>query len=262
MVATSNNGLKGHAWGKNYSIEEISEMPLPAPTKTYSPVPQASLYKMWSTRVVSAGYNISGEEHWATNDKDVFVSLITISAPSIDNTVLRWQAALINSYNKQVSIKTAVGANVFVCTNGCLSAEFMHRTKHTGGVWGRLEEFLFDSVDNIGVRIRAIANLFDKYKQADASSDRQVDHLVCKAYRAGIIPASGVGQVLDHWRTPEHPEFKDRNVWSLYNAFTSYDRGRSMFERSSRVNRLHGLLNDEFQIDAATPQQVADRLMG
>lgn len=262
MVRIHNNGLKSTSrWGSNYSIEDIGRMPVPHATASYQPVPQAVLYKMWGTRMEQAGYRISREQHWASQDQDVFLSLITIQAPSIDNGMYSWQAALINSYNRQVSIKTAVGAEVFVCTNGCLSAEFMLRTKHTGGVWDRLESFVSDSVKSVGYRIDSIRDMFNRYQEVDVSSDRLVDHVVCDAYRNNVIPASGIGQVLDHWRTPEHAEFKPRNLWSLYNAFTSYDRGRSLFERTGRVNRLHSLFKDKFGLDAETPQQAADRLM-
>jgi hypothetical protein len=85
--------------------------------------------------------------------------------------------------------------------------------------------------------------------------------VVCRAYNEGVVPASGIGQVLDHWKTPEHAEFKDRNVWSLYNAFTSYDRGRNMFERTTRTNRLQNILNEEFGINSVTPQETANNLV-
>jgi len=252
--------LSSRPWGRNYTLDDIASMPVPQPTKTYTPVPQATLYKMWSTDLAEVGYNIQSEEHWASNDKDEFISIVTVGRPNNRDGVgeWSWQAALINSYNKQVSIRTAVGASVFVCTNGCLSAEFAMRAKHTTHVWDRIEGFIARSVDNMSERLNSINRLFLAYKAADASSDRQVEHVICRAYKSGIIPASGIGQVLDHWWTPEHPEFKDRNVWSLYNAFTSYDRGRSLFQRTSRVNRLHALLEDEFAIGEATPQRYVE----
>jgi hypothetical protein len=263
MVATRNafNSHK-HQWGRVQGLSEIDTLDIPAATNTYQPVPHGGLYRMWSERLERAGYRITDEEHWVTNSDDVFLSKVSIESSVLPSGLgFKWQTALINSYNRQVAIKTAMGANVFVCTNGCLSAEFMMRTKHTGGVWERLNTFVTDSVRTVEYRASVIFRQFERYNQTDASSDRQVDHVVCEAYRQNIIPASGIGQVLDHWHTPEHAEFKPRNVWSLYNAFTSYDRGRSMFDRTARTNRLHSLLNREYAIAGDTPQTATNALL-
>jgi hypothetical protein len=262
-MVTTNNGLNrsGYVWGKNYSLDQISDMPVPEATMSYQPVRQTLLFNNWSSAMQAAGYSITSEEHWATNNRDVFLSKITISAPWLPSGLgFRWQAALINSYNRQVAIKTAMGAEVFVCTNGCLSAEYLMKTKHTSNVFNRIDDFVSMSVRTVDFRAKAIYNQFMVYTQTDAGSDKQVDHVVCEAYRKGIIPASGIGQVLDHWRNPEHAEFKPRNVWSLYNAFTSYDRGRSVFERSHRTNRLHSILNREFALGGETPQEATNSL--
>lgn len=248
-------------WGSKYSIVDIDNMPVPAATSSYQPVPQGTLFHLWTDRMSKAGYMLTEDEHWVTNDKDVFISKVRVTAPWLASGMgFTWEAAMINSYNRQVAIKNAVGANVFVCTNGCLSAEYMMRTKHTSGVFDRLNMYIERCVTTFAVRAQTINNLFDGFRNTDASSDRQVDHVVCRAYRENIIPASGIGQVLDHWRRPEHAEFKDRNVWSLYNAFTSYDRGRNMFERGTRTNRIQEILKDEFKINEALPQEIANTL--
>jgi hypothetical protein len=224
-------------------------------------VQHVRLFNTWAAAMTRSGYAIEAEEHFATNKEDVFLSKISVRSLHLPIGMgFRWQVALINSYNRQVAIKTAMGAEVYVCTNGCLSAEYLMRTKHTSNVFSRIDGFVENSVRTVNHRANVIFEQFMRYLDTDAGSDRQVHHVVCQAYQQGIIPASGIGQVLDHWRTPEHDEFRPRNVWSLYNAFTSYDRGRSPFERSTRVNRLHKILNTEFGIEGQTPQEVANSL--
>jgi hypothetical protein len=61
-----------------------------------------------------------------------------------------------------------------------------------------------------------------------------------------IIGAAATMRVLGHWEEPEHPEFKDRSVDSLYNAFTSNDRGRNVITQASRFGRLDNILNARF----------------
>jgi hypothetical protein len=249
-------------WGSRVSIEEISRMPVPEATASYMPVRQDTLFNSWTATLERYGYHIAHDEHWVTKGMDVFISKVRVTAPWLPTGMgFTWETAMINSYNKQVAVKNAVGTTVFVCTNGCLSAEYLMRTKHTTNVWERLQRYIDQSVVTLEKRAASINRLFTAFQSTDAGSDRQVHHVVCRAYNEGVVPASGIGQVLDHWKTPEHAEFKDRNVWSLYNAFTSYDRGRNMFERTTRTNRLQNILNEEFGINAVTPQETANNLV-
>lgn len=249
-------------WGVRKSVSDLMMIPVPPATATYSPVPQQVLFDGWSDRLVKQGYTISDEEHWVSADEQRFISKVTVVNRTLlsDDATFSWQFALINSYDRQVAINTLCGAKVFVCTNGCMDAEWTSKTKHTSGVWNRLDQFLNESVANIHLRANAIKATFDVYRNTGAESRSQVDHVVCEAYRNNVIASSGIGQVLDHWERPEHAEFKPRNLWSLYNAFTSYNRGRSEFEESSRINKLNRILRKEFNLDILTPQEVADNM--
>jgi hypothetical protein len=51
---------------------------------------------------------------------------------------------------------------------------------------------------------------------ADSDSDR----LLMQAGRKGLMPWSRIGMVDKEYREPRFGQFKKRNAWSLYNAFT------------------------------------------
>ena len=55
---------------------------------------------------------------------------------------------------------------------------------------------------------------------------------------------SYIPKVLGEWREPSHPEFMERNVWSLQNSFTEVFKGRVDL-LPERTARLHGLLDWE-----------------
>ena len=44
------------------------------------------------------------------------------------------QIGLTNSYDKSKAAVIAMGAEVFICLNGCISAEYSMRRKHTTNV--------------------------------------------------------------------------------------------------------------------------------
>ena len=96
-------GSTKYQWGGRLELDQIDRLPVPEPTATYQPVPQGRLYRQWAAALDSRGYSISSEEHWASNLGDVFLSKVTITSPSLPSgTGLKWQVALINSYNRQV----------------------------------------------------------------------------------------------------------------------------------------------------------------
>jgi len=69
-----------------------------------------------------------------------------------------------------------------------------------------------------------------------------------EAAKANVMGNAATMRVLEHWEKPEHPEFKERNVWSLENAFTSNDRGQSLMTQSGRMSRLTDIIDARFDV--------------
>jgi len=64
-------------------------------------------------------------------------------------------------------------------------------------------------------------------------------------YRAdvGICTNRLIPAVLHEWREPRHPEFQERDVWSLFNSFTSAMKDGNLAELPKCMEALHGLLD-------------------
>jgi hypothetical protein len=50
-------------------------------------------------------------------------------------------------------------------------------------------------------------------------------------------------EVLAHWRKPQHEEFRPRNGWSLFNAFTEAYKEINPHTAIARCQALHGLFD-------------------
>jgi hypothetical protein len=48
--------------------------------------------------------------------------------------------------------------------------------------------------------------------------------------------------VVDQWHVPNHPEFKPRTAWSMFNAFTEVLKG-NLNELPKRTQALHGVMD-------------------
>lgn len=59
----------------------------------------------------------------------------------------------------------------------------------------------------------------------------------------GVCANSYIPDVLHEWREPRHDAFEDRNVWSLFNAFTETLKQAPVAELAKRTLALHGLLD-------------------
>ena len=90
----------------------------------------------------------------------------------------------------------------------------------------------------------------EAYKDFEVTNS-QANDLVIRAYQAGAISKAKIADVVEQWETPEHPEFKDRNMNSLYNGFTAVLRGGVM-QLPKRSDALHSVLDGEVGIALST----------
>jgi hypothetical protein len=86
---------------------------------------------------------------------------------------------------------------------------------------------------------------FEAYKDTTLDKLRDVDHLIGSAFRAGAMPWAHGKEILNEWQTPSHAEFRNNNVWRLFNAFTEIGKRQSVFETPDRTIALRHVL-DEF----------------
>lgn len=56
-----------------------------------------------------------------------------------------------------------------------------------------------------------------------------------------VITPSQVPDVVLEWREPSHREFRPRNLWRLFNAFTEVYKGQNPNLTLSRSEALQGL---------------------
>ena len=72
---------------------------------------------------------------------------------------------------------------------------------------------------------------------------REAHDLVIRALDVGATPGSDIPSIVKEWRDPKHDEFKPRNAWSLFNAFTEIGKkwGGALGQRTTR---LHGLFDN------------------
>ena len=279
MTALTPTPYDPENWGERVDIKTIQRTPVPVQgPETWRPLPHDSYVQMIEQSLLDHGFEISEPVHYRGVSRDNkkikdlpkygrFLSMYGISHPDltpIDGLV--WEAAFQNSYDMTSSAKAIMGRRVMVCTNGCFFASgeetTQFRRKHTKGI-DRDREGHFESL--FGLLNKSIGGLLRQAEgeerrilrwQNTGCNDDDARYVAVEAAKQKVIGWAAVGRVLEHWATPEHPEFKDRNVWSLENAFTSNDRGSNLMTQQKRMLRLDGIINKRFGFAAPVPDSV------
>ncbi len=156
----------------------------------------------------------------------------------------KFQGAITNCYGKSLDTCCYFGTEVFVCTNGMwwMTGNTQTSQKHAMKTW---EDFnstvwkLSSELDNIYSNVVAG---FEGLKEHDFSSQREVNDFVLQSSQRGLLSSADIPKVLKHWNEPEHAEFKDRNAYSLFNAYTSYWRDSNQLVLPGKTMGLRALI--------------------
>lgn len=124
------------------------------------------------------------------------------------------------------------GLSVTICSNGVATGSHVLARRHTSGV--ELGTVVDRGVTEMIERARDAGAIVDRLRERPLDQ-RKVDHLLCEAGRMGLMCWSHLGKVERTYREPPHEEFRDRNAWSLYNAFNN------VIKSSSADRQLDGL---------------------
>jgi hypothetical protein len=153
-----------------------------------------------------------------------------------------WVLGLRNSHDKTFPAGIVAGASVFVCDNLSFSGEVKFARKHTRFINRDLPQLVERAVGRLLEKWHDQDHRIETYKNRTLG-DVEAHDLLVRATDVGVCPNRLLPAVLREWRHPRHSDFADRNVWSLFNAFTEGLKGGNLAELSHRTEALHGLLD-------------------
>jgi len=131
--------LTVHAGGRFATRDELSFIPVPVETESYTPVPHNHLAETLTTigRDILKGYALESEKYALAREGNQMFGVLTFKGERSD---IGLSVAFRNSYDKSMAIGIAIGAKVFICDNLALAGDVTVLRKHTGNVWATLED--------------------------------------------------------------------------------------------------------------------------
>ena len=163
---------------------------------------------------------------------------------------------LRNSHDKTFPAGLCAGDAPFVCDNLIFTNTIKLARRHTRNILQDLDFTINRALGRLFGFWHGQDQRIEAYKNVELSNSEAND-IVIRACKAGALPKSKIMDVVNQWESSDHPEFWDRNINSLYNAFTEVYKG-NLVALPNRSDALHSVLDGEVNFDIH--QHVEDTL--
>ena len=203
---------------------------------------------------------ICGGEHKVSTLDEVPRSLFEVTYPNRENSERGTVVGLRNAHDKCFPAGLCAGDAPFVCDNLIFTNQVKLARRHTKNILGELDHVIARTLGRLFDFWVGQDNRVDSYKAFDLANP-QVNDLVIRAYKAGAIPKTKIADVVDQWESSDHDAFRDRNMNSLYNAFTEVYKG-NLIALPNRSEALHSVLDSEVGFDLSTFDSQEDVVEG
>lgn len=198
--------------------KKILEAEVPARTKTYTPTSHGSIITRIEDMCEDNDLYIVDRSYQHDKDFHKVTGKYTLNLKDDD---IGCMIAFQNSYDKSLSVKFAVGASVFICSNGMVNGEHTFKRKHTGTSDYDLNVFINDAIGSSVDNFEKTVNLRNDMKTVDIS-DNVLNELIGELFiKDDILRTEQLTFFRNEYNNPTYDYKVDKNnLWNIYNIFT------------------------------------------
>jgi hypothetical protein len=199
---------------------ELMHVGLPAQTATYKPISHEQLIDLTLNSIQGAGFQLENE--WYESAREGQIATGHYAIRNIADNEMQLRIAWQNSYNKQVSLKFALGVHVFVCSNGCVSGDMgAFRRKHTGDVQEFTPKTIEEYIHTAGEVFIQMQRQRDRMKDIQLSKRVQAELLGRMYIEENFIESTQLNIIKREISKPTHDYGAPNSLWEMY-QFTTY----------------------------------------
>jgi len=225
---------------KLVDFAELGLIKVPEQTETYIPVSHQQLV----TKVSQAGKSYYGHlpEHTKLEvnhrGQQMFGSMVFRGSEKNSNISIGFR----NSYDKTLPVGLCAGANITVCSNLMFVGDIVKLRKHTQNIDNDMDKLIADLFTQTD-KLYAKANEDASFMQDIQFSDKQVGDYLGQLYvNQNILNGSQINKATKEWF--ESPVFKERTLWSAYNACTEALKTAHPTHALEKYTKLHTFTED------------------
>jgi len=210
---------------------------------SHQPIAHDYLITQTKDRLEANGFTIQDEVHSLARDNNHYFGLFAVDHPNREASDRGCVVGLRNSHDKTFPAGLCAGDAPFVCDNLIFTNTIKLARRHTRHILQDLDFTINRTLGKLFGFWHGQDNRIEAYKNRTIGNG--IAHgLVIRACKAGAIPKSKVMDVVNQWESSDHLEFRDRNLNSLYNAFSEVYKG-NLVALPARSDALHSVLDSE-----------------
>jgi Domain of unknown function (DUF932) len=201
------------------TLQQIVATKVPAQTNRYKPVSHAQLIDLTLGGIESSGFKLDKQIYTQAGDGQVANGRYTIS--NIADSEMQIQIGWQNSYNRQVSLKFAIGIHVFICANGMVNGDMgTFKRKHVGDIQEFTPQSITEYIKSAGESFREMQIQRELMKQVEITKRQQGELIGRMVVEEGFISSSEMNIIRKELQRPTHNYGAESSLWELYQHTT------------------------------------------
>ena len=192
---------------------------VPAQTRTYKPIAHDQLIDLTLEGIQKAGFTLDKEIYTATKNGEIANGKYTIS--NVADSEMQLQVGWQNSYNKQLTLKFAIGTRILVCSNGCVSGDYgAFKKKHVGEVQTFTPQAIGDYIKIAGDHFKRMQQDREAMKQVEITRRVKAELIGRMMLEEQFISSTQLNIISRELTSPTHDYGAPDSLWELYNYTT------------------------------------------
>lgn len=236
MINTNN-------YNPNVQIDDLKKCQVVRPKNAgtyWKGLPHYELVSGIQDEISDHGWDIEGVRLSVGNDGADLLGAFDVSFPDrpcVDGQT--YSLGFTSSNARKRKLRFFAGSRVEICSNGMVSGEVLLEHRHVRNL--DLYTSLSDVADQFYERSGQLKSDVKRLRSMGLSA-RHSDQLLMATGRAEIMPWSRLGMVVKEYDNPTFSEFRERNAWSLMNAFTYIVKQNSPVKQINQILSFRNLL--------------------
>ena len=204
----------------NFTKKLLLSTPLPQETNSYKPISHEQLIDLTLSGIEKSGFKLETELYSSVQEGNIANGRYTIS--NVADKEMKLQIGWQNSYNKQLTLKFALGTQIIICQNGCVSGDFgAFKKKHVGEIQTFTPQAITDYIKSAGEAFKRIQVEREAMKQIEVDK-RVISELIGRLYiEEELIQSTQLNIIQRELKKPTHNYGAEGSLWELY-QFTTF----------------------------------------
>ena len=204
----------------NFTKELLLSTPLPQETNSYKPVSHEQLIDLTLTGIEKSGFKLETELYSSAQEGNIANGRYTIS--NVADSEMKLQIGWQNSYNKQLTLKFALGTKILICSNSAVSGDFgAFKKKHVGEIQTFTPQAITDYIKSAEEAFKRIQIEREAMKQVEVDK-RIISELIGRLYiEEELIQSTQLNIIQRELKKPTHNYGAEGSLWELY-QFTTF----------------------------------------